>query len=234
MNRLLVSIAAFVLACTAAAPAATTEISVSGTGKVTMMPDEATVQASTVTTSAQAGDAVSENNTTYDRVALALGKVGIAPSAIELGAYNVDYVPKPNPMPANPSPYERYGYTVTRSFSVTVHDVGNVGKVVDAISGASNTSIGGVSFGLSDSSSARSRAMELAVHDARSRADAVARAAGLHITGIRSISLGGGVFPLPQPMMRMAVQAAPAEPTILQPSSVTVNETVTVNYQASP
>jgi uncharacterized protein len=232
MNRLLVFIAALVLACTAAAPAATTEISVSGTGKVTMMPDEATVQASTVTTSANAGDAVSQNNATYDRVVQALGKVGIASSAIDLGSYNVDYVPKPNPMPANPPPYERYGYTVTRSFNVTVHDVGNVGKVVDAISGASSTSIGGVSFGLSDASPARTRAMQEAVNDARSRAEALAKAAGLRITGIRSIS-AGAVFPV-QPMMRMAAQAAPVEPTVLQPSSVTVNETVTVNYQASP
>jgi uncharacterized protein YggE len=232
MNRLLVFVAALVLSCGAAASAAPTEISVSGTGKVTMMPDEATVQASTVTTSDKASEAVSANNATYDRVVAALDKAGVPSRAIELGSYNVDYNPKPKgPLPENPPPYVHYGYTVTRSFSVTVHDVANVGKVVDAISGASDTSIGGVTFGLSDDSTARSRAVQQAVNDARAKAEALARAAGLRITGIRSISMGGAV-PI-QPMMRLSAQAA-AEPTILQPSAVTVSETVSIQYQATP
>src|SRR5215472_5634607 len=95
-----------------------TELSVSGTGSVTLPPDLATVNATVETTAANISDAMSNNNARYDRVVAALTRAGIARSDITLSGYNVNYAPKPKFTPANSE--ERYGYTVTRAFSVKV------------------------------------------------------------------------------------------------------------------
>ncbi len=235
MKQHLAILALLLAATTAAAPAAVkpTQIAVGGAGSVTMMPDVATVNVSVVTTADNAGDAVSRNNGTYDRVAAAVERLGIAKGDIALSYYNMEYTPRPNPMPSNPPPYARYGYTVTRSFAVKVKQLAKAGAVVDAATKAGATQINGVFFGLADDHAARAQATAKAVADARSKAEQLAAAAGLHVTGIASISLDagyGGVRPLP--MLKMAVAAAPT-PTTFNPGDVTVSENVTIVFTAS-
>jgi uncharacterized protein len=209
-----------------------TEIVVSGTGSVTMPPDVATVTASVQTNSANAADAVGRNSAAYDRVAAALVKLGIAREDVSLAGYNVNYNPKPQN--ARPDGNTVYGYTVSRDFSVKVRDIAKAGAVVDACTRAGATSIGGVSFGLGDERAAQAKATAKAVDDARAKASALAAAAGLRLTGIKSINLGGGgpVFP----MARMAVNAAmPAgAPTQFDTGGVSVNVNVDVTFLAQP
>jgi hypothetical protein len=115
---------------------------------------------------------------------------------------------------------------------VKVRDVNKAGAVVDALTAAGITNVGGVSFGLADPSSARARATVLAVADARAQAEALAKAAGLHVTGIAKMSMdgGGGV----QPMMRMAAAAPITPPTQFDAGSVNVTANVTVVFTAAP
>ena len=157
-----------------------------------------------------ANEAISQSNALYDRIVASLAKLGIARGDVSLAYYNVSYNPRPRSAPANPG--ERYGYTVSRNFSVKVRDIGKAGAVSDACTAAGATTINGVNFGLADPTAARSQATIKAVADARSNAETLARAAGLHVTAIKSIELGGGPAPGPVPMMRMAA-AAPNPPT---------------------
>lgn len=203
-----------------AAPAST-EISASGTGSVALAPDIATVSAAVETTSDNANGAIAQNNAIYDRIVAALAKVGIARGDIALAYYNVRYNPRPNPMPANAA-NEQYGYTVSRNFTVKVRAIGKAGAVSDACIAAGATGINGVDFGLANSNAARSEAIGRAVADARTNAEAIARAAGLHIVGIKSIELGGASGPLP--MARMAAVNAPT-----QFDQSNVNVTVSLN-----
>jgi uncharacterized protein YggE len=233
MKQLLVAFIACVSAVSGIANAApATSISVAGTATVTKVPDQATVNASVVTTAQSASAAVSENNQRYDRIVNAIVRAGVARDDITLSYYNVNYVPKPSPMPANPSSYERYGYTVTRSFAIKVGAMDRAGAVVDAATGAGASNIDGVSFGLANQDAARSEATRKAVADARTKAEELAKAAGLHITGITSIELEGAssiVRPL-----AMAKMAEPSQPTVLDPGSVNVSANVTVVFSASP
>jgi Protein of unknown function (DUF541) len=147
MNRLTFAFLVAVVVMTAAAPAQTvapTEISVSGSGSVTLPPNVANVSASVTTNAANAGEAVGQNNAIYDRIVAALAKLGIARADVTLAAYNVNYNPRPQ---GSPQPGETYGYTVARDFSVKVRDIAKAGSVVDACTGAGATSIGGVAFG---------------------------------------------------------------------------------------
>ncbi len=235
MKRLLVPFALCIAVITGPANAAqSTEISVVGNSTVTMVPDQATVTASIVTTASSATQAVSENNSRYDAVAAAIARTGVKRDDISLSYYNVNYVPKPNPMPPNPSPYDRYGYTVTRSFAVKVRAMDRAGAVVDAATSAGATNIEGVTFGLANSDAARAKASREAVNDARAKADDLARAAGLRINGIKSIELEGapGIV-RPMAMARVA-GAENAAPTVFDPGNVTVTSNVTVVFSASP
>ncbi len=233
MKRQFASFIFLVFATTAvsAAQSKPTQIVVTGTASVTVPPDEATVAASVVTTAPRAADAVSENSAAYERVVLAITRTGVARSDISLSYYNVNDVPKPE-VPPNPPVYERYGYTVTRSFSIRVRAIAQAGAVIDAATAAGASTIGGVSFGVADPTAARSRATERAVADARAKAQAVARAAGLRITGIERIALDGG-FVEPVPVLRMAPMAA-AAPTHLEPSNVTITSNISIVFLAIP
>lgn len=221
----------FLLAPLPAAAATPTELSVTGTGTVTLPPDLATVAATVETNSASVTDAIAQNNARYDRIVAALSRIGIARDDIRLSNYNVNYNPKPQVVtPDNTG--VRYGYTVSRDFSIKVRKIGEAGKVVDACTAAGATGINGVSFGLADPAAARVRATETAVADARTGAETLARAAQLHLVSLKSLSLGGGPI-VPQPVMRMAAGAI-APSTQLDQSDVIVTVSVDAVYLAQP
>jgi uncharacterized protein YggE len=176
MQKWIAGLAALALVAfvwTPALAAGTTEITVSGTGSVALAPDTATVSASVETNADNAAKAVSDNNVRYDRVVAALERAGIARSDVTLSYYTVNYSPKPQ----TPSPGDRYGYTVRRQFDVKVREIGKAGTVVDACTGAGATGIDNVSFGTADPNAGRAEAIKRAVADARTTADALAKAA---------------------------------------------------------
>lgn len=195
-----------------------------------MQPDLATLDVSVETNAPSASDATAQNNARYDRIVAAITKLGIARSDIALTYYNVSFNPPPRVAP--PTSSERYGYTVSRNFSVKVREIGSAGRVSDACTSAGATAINGVSFGLADPTTARREATTKAVAEARANAEGVAAAAGLHIVGIKSIDLGGG-GPGPVPMMRMAASEN-AAPTQFDQSNVNVTVSVSVVFLAEP
>lgn len=236
MKAYLPLLAAAVLALAPiAAVAAPTEISVSGTGTVTLPPDLATVDAAVETNARTASDAVAQNNAVYNRILASLERLGIARTDVALAYYNVSYTPKPEPAGVQPAiapvQPQRWGYTVSRGFTVKVRDIGKAGSVSDACTAGGATAINGVSFGLGDTTAARSQATAKAVAEARANADALAAAAGLHVVSIKSIDMGGGGVVGPVPMMRAAAAAAPTQ---FDQSNVSVNVSVSVTFLAQP
>lgn len=221
----------FLLPALPAGAAAPTELSVTGTGSVTLPPDVASVAATVETNANSVTGAIAQNNARYDRIVAALSHIGIARDDIRLANYNVSYNPKPQVVSPDNSG-ERYGYTVSRDFSIKVRKIGEAGKAVDACTSAGATGINGVSFGLADPAAARIGATEIAVADARARAETLARAAALHVVSLKSLSLGGGPI-APQPMMRVAAGAM-APSTALDQSDVTVSVSVDAVYLAEP
>jgi uncharacterized protein YggE len=214
-----------------AAQSGATEITATGTGSVSLQPDMATVNAAVETNAARAEEAVSQNNQIYERVVAALQKLGIARGDVTLAYYNVNYNPPPRVMPPA-SNGERYGYTVSRTFSVKVRSIGKAGAVSDACIGAGATSINGVSFGLADPSAARAQAIAKAEADARNAAEALARTASVRIVSVKSIELqNGGTVGPPVPMGAMARVATP---TVFDQSNVSVSVSVTVVFNAEP
>ena len=227
MKRTLVCLLVTFFAASGFAVAAQTEISASGTGSVALPPDVATVAASVETNDASAENAIAQNNRVYDRVVAALSNLGIARNDVALSDYNVGYVPRPRVVPVPPTG-ERYGYTVSRAFAVTVRSIGKAGSVSDACVGAGATAINGVSFGLSNPSVARAQAIDKAEADARANADALAKTAGLRIVGIKSIGVSNYAAPLG------GLQAKVMSGTNFDQSNVNVTVSVDAVFLAEP
>ncbi len=199
----------------------TTQITVTGTGVVTLAPDQAVVSASVETYDGHSASvAVSDNASVYDRIVAAVVATGVARDDITLASYNVSYTPPPN---------DRSGYTVDRSFTVKVRQLASAGRVVDAATLAGAMQVG-VSFGLSDTTSASREALQRAVANATATADAIASAARLHVIGIASIGLGYEYAPAPQTLRVMAAAA----PTQFDAGNTTIRETVNVVFLAKP
>ena len=138
------------------------------------------------------------------------------------------------PKPANP--YDHYGYSLYRSFTIHVEKLALVGKAIDASIGNGATGIYGVNFGVADQHNARARALAKATADARVQAQTVAVAEHLHLGRIISIAIDGAT-PRFFPQSALDVQSvmvAKKAPTEIAPSAVAVQAGVTVTYQLLP
>jgi uncharacterized protein YggE len=76
----------------------------------------------------------------------------------------------------------------TNTVRVTVRNLKSVPTVIDDAIAAGATTVGGISFRLSDPKMAQSQARALAMADARAKANALTAAAGVSIKGVASIT----------------------------------------------
>jgi hypothetical protein len=212
----------------AAAPPLLTEITVNGSGTVWLAPDVAIVSAGVDSNSASAADALAENNRSYERIVASLARIGIARTDIALRQYGVTYNAPPPVLPANPSG-ERYGYTVSRSFSVRVRDIAKAGEVTDACIGAGATAINGVGFEIADAQPARERAIAAAVADARKNAELLARDSSLRIVRVKSVALNNATY-----FGEGTIARVTARSTAFDQGQVNVEASVTVVFLATP
>ena len=119
--------------------------------------------------------------------------------------------------------------TASHQLTITLDSINLAGPVLDAAVGAGADSSWGVEFGLKDASAQRSQALTAAIADARKKADAMATALGVSVTGVGSASESsysppiqyGGVVP---------ASGASAAPTQIQPGQLTISADVTVVY----
>lgn len=98
---------------------------------------------------------------------------------------------------------------------VTVREVKNLGKTLDAVASAGANRIDGVRFESSNPREALDVARLQAVQEARARADLYAQAVGLKVARVALIEEGGvGGEPQPAPLVRLAKAdfATPVEP----------------------
>lgn len=191
-------------------------VSVGGHGEVAVPPDMATITLGVETKGDDAATALSE----------AASKMAAVISAVE-----AQDVPAAHIQTTNLSVYyDTQGGTYVADHEVTVQLDGTskVGAVLDAAVAAGANNSWGVSFGLKDPAAARAQALQAAITDARSRADAMATALGVSITGVGAASEASYSTPPIEPGVRAA--AAPSASTPVQPGELTVTADVNVIY----
>ena len=162
-------------------------ISVSGQGRADVAPDMAVVNIGIVTTGKTAQLAQAENARVASDVTAALGQLGIFSKDIQTH-YTM------SPVYEKGDYRKAVGYRANNTVTVTVNDVAKAGQVIDAALKSGATDVNGLSFGLKDAKSVRNTALQMAVQDARSKADAIAAALGVKIVGIQNVKEDGGNF----------------------------------------
>jgi uncharacterized protein len=205
------------VAAPAKAPATNHTLSVSGHGEVKVAPDMATITLGVQTTGDDAQSALSNNAGKLNAVVAAIKDQGVPASHIQTSDLSLYYDSQQN------------RYVVQHSLTIVIDDIAKVGSVIDAAVAAGANNGWGVSFGLKDTSAAHAQALQAAIGDSRSHADAMASALNVGITGVGSASeatFNQPIFYGPQ-----STAAAPASTsTQVQPGHLTVTADVSVVY----
>jgi uncharacterized protein YggE len=213
--------------------AGNTLLTVSADGRTARKPDLAVFTAGVASAGKTAGDALAANSADMSRVIAALKRAGIADRDIQTSNLSLNPVyAQPQPRPngtVEPREPKIVGYQVNNSVTVRQRNLDDFGKVIDTLVSAGANQVNGPDFQVDKPDEALDQARIEAIGKARARADLYARAAGLKVMRIVSISEGGGYSP-PMPMYRMAV-AADAAPTPVAAGEVSLTANVTVQFE---
>jgi uncharacterized protein len=183
----------------------------SGEGVVKQAPDRAWVTIAAESRGRTAQEAQRLNTDAMTAVNDRIKAAGIAADAIQTTGYNL----QPEFDYANGKQTLR-GYVARNQVQVRVDALPKVGEVISAAVGTGATNVSGVRFDLKDRDTAERQALQLAVRDARRRADAAASGASVQIDRVirieeqrEPIDIGR---PIPMGMAMMKSDAAQAVP----------------------
>ena len=204
-----------------------TRLDVVATGEVTRVPDVARISAGVVTQAPTASAALSGNSERMARVMAALKRAGVADRDIQTSALSLN----PNYRYAENQPPVLTGYGASNQVTVRFRDIARAGAILDALVREGANQISGPNLEIDKPEAALDEARVRAVAQARARADLYARAAGLRVARILTISeTGGGYQPPPPPPMYARAMADSAE-TKIAPGEQAVQVQVSVSFE---
>ena len=218
-------------------PAQPPTINVGGSGSVSYAPDIANVSLGVRAQSSSAAAAANMVNVRAASVVGALHKLGITDAAIMTSDYSLTYQPpdnseQPVPMGASSSVAPKrpaaQGYYVASETIDVKASIAKAGPVLDTGISAGADETYGISFDTSERTALYRVALSRAVADARAQAEILAKAAGVSIAGIQSISVGSSPGPI-EPMVRTMNFAA--QPATISGGTSTVDASVQVVYR---
>ena len=236
-NLILPLLAAAALAVPAAAsaqgaalvqPLAGTRLDVSATGEVARVPDVAIISTGVVTRAATATAAIQQNAARMERVRSALRRAGIEDKDIQTSAINLN----PDYAYVERQPPKLTGYQASNQVSVRFRDIRKTGEILDALVAEGANQINGPSLTIDKPEQALDEARVKAIANGRARADLYARALGMRVVRLLSVSESGGyAAPPPMPMYaRVEAMQADAK-TSIDPGEQKVSVTVAMSFE---
>lgn len=176
---------------TGAISAAVPTVTVQGEGELKLTPDKATMEFGVEMQQQETAEgATAAMNEALAKVADALKALGVADEDIQTSRFSL---------------YESYRYddngniigkpryTASSYLTVTIYDVDNTGKYIDAAVAAGATNTGGITFGMKDEQAHELAALDLAMANARERAEALAKASGRTLGDVLIVTDGTSV-----------------------------------------
>lgn len=226
-------------------------LSLSAEGRSRRTPDLAQFSAGVITQGRTAAEAMAANSRKMDGVIAALRRAGVPERDIQTSAISLQpryhnpeqeaqmrarmtrepYVP-----PVNPDPPRIIGYEARNSVQVQVRRLGEMGRVIDALVSVGANEINGPTFTLDEPRAAQDEARVEAVATGRQRAELYARAAGMRVVRILSISEGGGYYPVEQIVVTGSRAMGPGAPppppvTPISPGEVSIGVSVSMQFE---
>ena len=158
-------------------------IAISGEGKVTGIPDIATISVGLQTEKADVKSAQTENTTKMNRLITNLKNLGVESKDIQTSYYNI--------YPQYDWPNGKQilrGYQVSQGVTVKIRNLTKIGDILAAAGENSANQVSGLSFNIDDPEALRQEARVKALENAKEKADALARVAGVDLGKIVSFS----------------------------------------------
>lgn len=216
----------FMLQRHAAAP---TLLTVTASADVARAPDQMRLTAGVVSNAATATDAMAGNAARMNAVLAALKAAGVADRDVQTTGLSLS--PQYRYQPEQPPILT--GYQARNSISLRTAKLAEAGRLIDLAIKAGANEVQGPDFGLANPDAALDEARTAAIAKARARAALYAKAAGLAVKRIASISEGAAVEPGPRPLLRSAmVETASAPP--VQPGELALSVQVTMTFELEP
>jgi hypothetical protein len=201
-------------------------IEVNGTAMVSVTPDRASVAFAVETRAQAASQAASQNADVMDAVLRAI-RGGSFP---DLDLETFGYAVRPEYAQDTQRTREIVAYIALNNVRATTSDVEAVGRLIDVSIAAGANRIAGVSFSAANTDEAASRALGLAVENARAQAEVIATSLGYELGAPLEVR-GGSQHPGPVPMdMMRAGESFRAAPTPIEGGDQTVTASVTVRF----
>ena len=234
MKKLIAIIVALVMLLSSAAALAETKITVNGTGEVRVSADTAIISLGVNARDKDVLKAQQQVNETIAAIRAALIEQGVKEENINTDFINIyplyDYSNDQEQLAA---------YNASSTLAIKVTDMESVGALIDVCFAAGANTLNGISFSASDTEEAKTEAMKKAVADAKKKAEILAEASGVKITGIEIIS-EGGVYSYQNNVgnvyargMDDVVEEAEADAgTVVQSAKLIVSASVSITFEA--
>lgn len=177
---------------------------ITGEASVSAVPDMARLQLGVRKDAKDAVVASQAVGATLAQVMKELAAVGIAPKDMQTTqlslAPQLDYSGSGAP--------RKLGYQGQSTLTVTLYDIDQIGVVLDKVLSAGATEFGGLNFDLTNRKTLRDEAMQEAVKSARRDAELLAKAAGMSLGKVITLSYGPSGGPVPIMMARGMAEAS--------------------------
>lgn len=203
-----------------------TRLDVVATGEVTRVPDVARINAGVITRAQTASEALRLNAQRMGAVRDALRRAGIADRDIQTSniALHPDYRHAENQPPA------LVGYQAMNEVSIRFRDIAQTGRILDALVAQGANQINGPMLEIDRPEAALDEARAAALANARARAELYARALGMRVRRVLSVSEAGiPSMPYPRPMARGAAVAMDA--ANIEPGEQRLSVPLTVSFE---
>jgi len=197
-------------------------ISMSGHGEARAQPDIAMLSAGVSVGAPTAAAALATANKDMQAVFQSLRKLGVADRDIQTRNFSVhpEYAAGSGEAP------RVTGYQVSNQVEVRLAEIGKLGSALDALVAAGANQINDVRFSIHDPTALLVEARTSAVADARTKAETFAKAAGMTLGPILSISESG--IEGPRPVVSAAAMARAASvPVAMGEETIGADVTIT-------
>jgi uncharacterized protein YggE len=202
-------------------------LSVNGSGRVFLSPDNAYIAIGVHTEGEDATEAVASNNDQSQKVAEALVEFDIDPKDVQTRNFSI----YPQQQFDQDGKVTGITYVVDNTMFVTIRDLDMIGEILDAVVSAGANSINSIQFDLENKDEALSQAREAAVNNAQAQAAELAEAAGVTLGEIQSINSFSQGYPVPF-MNGIGGGAAMVESAVpISPGQLTLTADVNIVYQ---
>jgi len=208
-------------------PIAGTRLDISATGEVSRVPDVAIISTGVVTRAATATAAIQQNAARMDRVRAALKRAGLADKDNQTSSLslNPDYVYQQN------QPPKLTGYQASNNLAVRFRDIGDTGKILDALVSEGANQISGPNLTIDKPEAALDEARVKAIAAGRARAELYARSLGMRVVRLLSVSESGG-YAVPPPMpVAMYARAERDSSTQIDPGEQKLQVSVAMSFE---